>query len=33
MYIILNIFHVVNIGPAEHVHPTGPETFYIIEGD
>lgn len=29
----MDIFHAANISPAEHLHPTGPETFYIIEGD
>ena len=33
VYTILDIIHAPNIGPGTHVHPKGPETFYIIEGD
>jgi len=32
-YTILDVIHPSNVGPALHVHPKGPETFYIIEGD
>lgn len=32
-YTILDVIHPPNIGPALHLHPKGPETFYIIEGD
>ena len=31
-YTILDILHAPNIGPANHKHPNGPETFYIVEG-
>ena len=32
-YTILDIIHAPNIGPGSHMHPKGPETFYIIDGD
>ena len=32
-YTVLDILHPPNSGPAEHQHPKGPETFYIIEGN
>ena len=32
-YTILDVIHPPNLGPALHIHPKGPETFYIIEGD
>ncbi len=32
-YTVLDILHAPNIGPAEHHHPAGPETFHIVEGD
>ena len=31
-YTVLDISHPPNIGPANHKHPNGPETFYIVEG-
>lgn len=31
-YTILDVLHKPNIGPAEHRHPAGPETFCIVEG-
>ena len=32
-YTVLDVIHAPNIGPAEHQHPDGPETFGVIEGD
>ena len=32
-YTVLDVLHAPNIGPADHQHPDGPETFCIIEGD
>jgi len=32
-YTVLDVIHPPNIGPALHMHPLGPETFCIIEGD
>ena len=32
-YTIIDLIHPPNIGPALHIHPRGPETFHIIEGD
>jgi len=32
-YTVLDVLHAPNIGPAEHQHPAGPETFCIVEGD
>jgi len=32
-YTILDVKHPQNIGPALHMHPNGPETFYIIKGE
>ena len=32
-YTVLDILHAPNIGPAEHQHPAGPETFHIVEGN
>ncbi len=32
-YTVLDVIHPPNIGPALHIHPQGPETFYIVEGD
>ena len=32
-YTVLDILHAPNIGPAEHHHHAGPETFHIVEGD
>jgi quercetin dioxygenase-like cupin family protein len=32
-YTILDVIHPPDVGPALHMHPKGPETFYIIEGD
>jgi quercetin dioxygenase-like cupin family protein len=32
-YTVLDILHAPNIGPAEHQHPAGPETFCIVEGE
>ncbi|NOJ28809.1 MAG: hypothetical protein DA328_01415 [Nitrososphaeraceae archaeon] len=31
-FTILDIIHPPNLGPALHMHPKGPETFYIVEG-
>ena len=32
-YTVLDVLHSPNVGPAEHQHPAGPETFSILEGD
>jgi quercetin dioxygenase-like cupin family protein len=32
-YTVLDVIHAANIGPAEHQHPAGPETFCIVEGN
>lgn len=32
-YTVLEVFHAPNIGPAEHKHPDGPETFCIVKGE
>lgn len=32
IYTVLDVFHPPNLGPGLHMHPKGPETFYIIEG-
>ncbi|AJM93081.1 cupin domain-containing protein [Nitrosopumilus piranensis] len=32
-YTVLDVKHAPNMGPAEHKHPKGPETFCIIEGE
>jgi len=32
-YTILDVIHPPDIGPSLHIHPKGPETFYIVEGD
>jgi quercetin dioxygenase-like cupin family protein len=32
-YTVLDVIHASHIGPAEHQHPAGPETFSVLEGD
>ena len=32
-YTVLDVIHPPNIGPALHMHPKGPETFYIVDGN
>ena len=32
-YTVLDVLHAPNIGPAEHQHPDGPETFSVLNGD
>lgn len=32
-YTVLDVKHAPNIGPAEHKHPDGPETFCVLKGD
>jgi quercetin dioxygenase-like cupin family protein len=32
-YAVMEMVHPPNVGPALHVHPRGPESFYIIEGN
>ena len=32
-YTVLDVIHAPNIGPAEHQHPAGPETFCVVDGD
>ena len=29
----MDVIHAPNIGPAEHQHPAGPETFSVLDGD
>lgn len=31
-YSVIEMMHPPNVGPALHIHPRGPESFYIIEG-
>ena len=31
-YLQLMMMHPPHIGPALHIHPTGPETFLVLEG-
>lgn len=31
-YSVIEMIHPPNVGPALHIHPRGPESFYIIEG-
>jgi len=31
-YAVIAMIHPPNVGPALHVHPRGPESFYILEG-
>lgn len=32
-YTVLDVIHPPNIGPALHMHPKGPETFCIVDGN
>ena len=32
-YTVLDVIHAPNIGPAEHQHPAGPETFSVLDGE
>jgi quercetin dioxygenase-like cupin family protein len=32
VFSLIEMTHPPNVGPALHVHPTGPEAFYILEG-
>jgi quercetin dioxygenase-like cupin family protein len=32
-YSLIEMCHPANVGPASHVHPTGPEAFYVLEGE
>ena len=32
-YTVLDVLRAPNIGPAEHQHPAGPETFSVLDGD
>ena len=32
-YTVMDVIHPQDLGPALHMHPMGPETFYIIEGE
>jgi quercetin dioxygenase-like cupin family protein len=32
-YTVMDVIHLPKLGPALHMHPLGPETFYIIEGE
>ena len=31
-YSLIEMIHPPNIGPALHIHPTGAEAFYVLEG-
>ena len=31
-YSLIEMIHPPNVGPALHVHPRGPESFFIIDG-
>ena len=31
-YSLIEMVHPPNVGPALHVHPKGPEAFYVLEG-
>lgn len=31
-YSVIEMIHPPNVGPALHIHPRGPESFFIIEG-
>ena len=31
-YTVLDVIHAPNIGPGEHQHFTGPETFCVLDG-
>ena len=32
-YSLIEMRHPANVGPASHVHPTGSEAFYVLEGE
>ncbi len=32
-YTVMDVIHPPDLGPALHIHPMGPETFYIIQGE
>jgi mannose-6-phosphate isomerase-like protein (cupin superfamily) len=32
VYSVIEMIHPPNVGPALHIHPRGPESFFIIEG-
>ena len=32
-YTMLEMVHPSNVGPALHIHPNAPETYYILEGE
>ncbi len=32
-YSLLEMVHPANVGPASHIHPTGAEAFYVLEGE
>ncbi|MEO8623584.1 MAG: cupin domain-containing protein [bacterium] len=32
LYALIEMHHPPDVGPALHVHPRGPEAFYIVEG-
>lgn len=33
LYSVMHFIYPPNVGPALHMHPRGPESFYIIKGD
>jgi hypothetical protein len=32
-YSVIHFEHLPNVGPVLHLHPKGPETFQIIQGE
>jgi quercetin dioxygenase-like cupin family protein len=32
-YSLIEMTHPANAGPAQHIHPTGSEAFYVLEGE
>jgi len=32
-YALIEMHHPPNVGPALHVHPRGPEAFFVLEGE
>lgn len=32
-YCVIEMLHPPNVGPALHIHPRGPESFFIIDGN
>lgn len=32
-YSVVEMRHIANVGPALHIHPRGPESFLVLEGE